>query len=239
MKIQVAPVAARLGSRVFAVAGLALSFATVGCGGSGAGGGSDNSGGSGGSGGGGGGGGNSATCGVDPCGGDVVGNWKASSSCVDHATLSMDIVAGAMRSCPTVSLGAVSMIPSGTLSLAADMSFTGTLAVSTTFDINYPPACVNGATCAQATQTMQTIVGTNGITSVSCAGTGGCTCTTAQSIEIINATGTWATSGTTLTFAGAPGGDGPYCVQGSALHLVGYDLATMTRIVSDFVLTKQ
>jgi len=42
-----------------------------------------------------------------------------------------------------------------------------------------------------------------------------------------------------LTFAQAPGGDGPYCVQDSALHLVDYDRATMTKIVSDHVMTKQ
>ena len=41
------------------------------------------------------------------------------------------------------------------------------------------------------------------------------------------------------TFAGAPGGNGPYCVQGSSLHLVGFDLATMTKIVSDIMLAKQ
>jgi len=58
-------------------------------------------------------------------------------------------------------------------------------------------------------------------------------------LDIINATGTYATSGTMLTFAGAPGGDGPYCVQGSSLHLVGYDRATKTRIISDLVMTKQ
>ena len=86
---------------------------------------------------------------------------------------------------------------------------------------------------------MQSNVGRNGVTSVTCTGTDSCTCTTAQTIPIINATGTWATSGTTLTFAGAPGGDGPFCVQGSSLHLVGYDLATSTMISNDIVLTKQ
>ena len=81
-------------------------------------------------------------------------------------------------------------------------------------------------------------VGTNGITSITCAGTGSCVCTTALTIDIVNATGTWATSGTMLTFAGAPGGDGPYCVQGSTLHLVALDRATMTKVINDIVLTK-
>jgi hypothetical protein len=119
------------------------------------------------------------------------------------------------------------------------MSFTGNLAVNAMVDVDLPAACISGKTCADVAAPMQANVGRNGVTSVTCAGTGACTCTTAQTIPIINATGTWATSGTTLTFAGAPGGNGPFCVQGSSLHLVGYDLATMTMISNDIVLTKQ
>ena len=42
-----------------------------------------------------------------------------------------------------------------------------------------------------------------------------------------------------VTFEGAPGGNGPYCVQGSSLHMIGLDLATMTKVVNDIVLTRQ
>jgi hypothetical protein len=143
-----------------------------------------------------------------------------------------------MGSCPDLSLGEVSLTPTGTLSLGADMSFTGALAVSTTMEVNYPTTCVGTATCAMLSDTLQSTVGTHGITSVSCAGAGSCTCTTVIDIPIINATGTWATSGTMLTFAGAPGGDGPYCVQGSSLHMVALDRSTMTKVVNDVVLTK-
>ena len=177
-------------------------------------------------------------CGMAPCGGDPVGTWAASSACLDHATLEKDFLAGVRVACPTASLGAVSMKPTGTLALGADKSFTGDLAVSSEMDVNYPATCTNGASCAELTEVLQTIVGTNGITSVTCTGTSSCVCTHLQSIDIIRATGTWATSGTNMTFAGAPGGNGPYCVQGASLHLLGYDLATMTTIVSDFVLTK-
>jgi len=178
------------------------------------------------------------TCGVAPCGGDVVGDWTASSACMDRATLKMDFLAGTMGSCPSTSLGAVNMTSAGTLAMGADMTFTGTLVVNATIDVNYPPACINNGTCAAVEATLQNTVGTNGITSVRCAGTGSCVCTTALTIDIINATGTWATSGTMLTFAGAPGGDGPYCVQGSSLHLVALDRATMTKVINDIVLTK-
>lgn len=180
-----------------------------------------------------------STCGVAPCGGDVVGHWTASSACVDHAAFSTDIKAVLMGACPDLSIGDVNLTPSGTLDMGADMSFTGALSVSTSLDVNYPPNCVNGATCEALTQTLRaTTVGTAGITSVNCVGTDACTCTSVIDLEIINATGTWATSGTQLTFAGAPGGDGPYCVQGSSLHLVALDRTTMTKVINDIVMTK-
>jgi hypothetical protein len=209
-----------------ALAAAALSFAAAGCGDSNnntdSGSGSD-----------------AGTCGVPPCGGDVVGNWTASSACVDHAAFSMDILAVLMGACPGLSIGDVNLTPTGTLNMGADMSFTGALSVSTTMDVNYPPACVNGASCEALQETLRaTTVGTAGITAVTCVGTDACTCTSVIDLEIINASGTWATSGTQLTFAGAPGGNGPYCVQGSSLHLVALDRATMSKVINDIVMTK-
>jgi len=129
-------------------------------------------------------------------------------------------------------------MPTGMLALNADMSYTGTLATDASIDVNLPAACVGTMTCAQVQQTMQGVVGRNGVTSVTCVGTGSCVCTTMQTIPIIEATGTWAMSGTTVTFAGAPGGNGPVCVVGSSLHLLGLD-STNTKVTNDIVLTKQ
>jgi hypothetical protein len=182
---------------------------------------------------------NVGTCGVAPCGGDVVGDWAASSVCIDPTPFSMDILRRVKSTCPDLSLGTVTITPSGTLSLAADRSFTGSLVVNAAVALIYPATCVAGASCDDLTATLRTTVGTNGITGVSCVGTDSCTCTTTQAIDIVNATGTWATSGTQLTFAGAPGGNGPYCVQGSSLHLIGLDTTTMSEVVNDIVLIKQ
>jgi hypothetical protein len=234
MKLDVVTVRTGLGLLLSTLAGVAMSFAGAGCGPGGNGG----SGGHGGTGGSGGAGGTAEMCGVPPCGGDVVGNWTASSACMDHAIFSAEFLAGVQGACPTASLGTVSVMPTGTLNLAADMSFTGALTVNAMVDLILPAACVMGETCDQVAQPLQSLVGRNGVISVTCAGTDSCTCTIAQIIPIINATGTWATSGTTLTFAEAPGGDGPFCVQGSSLHLIGYDLATNTMISNDIVLTK-
>jgi len=213
----------RIGPVAASVAGFALALAAAGCGGGGP---------------------TVGTCGIAPCGGDVVGDWTASTSCLDHATLEQDILTGLKGNCPTVRLGEVTMTPRGTLALRADMTFTGALDVDSTFEIVYPAACTTGQTCAAVEHTLQTTVGTNGITAVTCMDTAGmagaCTCTTALTLDIIDpTTGTYAVSGTMLTFAEAPGGNGPYCVQESSLHLVDYDRATRTKIVSDLVLIKQ
>jgi hypothetical protein len=202
------------------LAGLALSLAAAGCGGDGGGGGA---------------------CGVTPCGGDVVGTWQASSSCVDQATLNMEFLAGIMGSCPSASLGNVGLTPSGSVAFTADMMFTGTISVDSTIPIIFPAACTNGASCADLTAVLQALVGSNGITSATCVGSGACTCTVAQTFDSINDTGTWATSGTTLTITGAASGAqaNPYCVQGSSLHLLEFDSGGMMKVVGDIVLSKQ
>lgn len=218
--MSVGPVAGRAKwkSLTSALAAAALSFAAAGCDGGGNG---------------------SPTCGVAPCGGDVVGNWTGSSACVDPATLTMDILAPLKGACPQVSVAHVSLTSTGTLDMGADMSFTGSLAVTSMSDINYPAACIGGSTCDKLAATLQAIVGTNGITAITCSGAVSCICTMEQTIPIVNATGTWATSGTQLTFAGAPGGDGPYCVQDTTLHLIGLDVQTMTKVANDIILIKQ
>jgi hypothetical protein len=196
-------------------AALALSFSAAGCGGS-------------------------ASCGVKPCGGDVVGNWQASSACVDRATLNMEFLTGVMDACPTASLGNVTTTPTGNLSFAADMSFTGTLAVDSTIPLNFPASCIAGATCSQLTAALQTVVGMGGITAVSCAGSGSCTCTMAQTLNIVQGPGSWSGSGNTLVVTDAAGvqDDGVYCVQGTSLHLLDLDMPTMMKVVGDVVLSK-
>ena len=74
---------------------------------------------------------------------------------------------------------------------------------------------------------------------MTCAGTGSCTCTIAQTIDVVNDTGTWSMSGTTLTLTGATATkSGAYCVKGSSLHLLDLDTSTMMKVVGDTVLTK-
>jgi hypothetical protein len=186
-------------------------------------------------------GGGAGSCGVTPCGGDVVGTWEGSSACVDRARLEMDFLAGVMGSCANASLGNVTLTPSGTVSIAADMTFSGAISVDTMTEINFPAECTAGGNCVLLTQLLQSLVGMLGITSVSCTGSGGCTCTMAQTFPLLPAdTGTWSTSGTTLTLTGAGvTSQLPYCEQGTSLHLPDLDMTPMMKVVGDTILTRR
>jgi len=189
----------------------------------------------------GGGGGSSAmTCSVQPCGGDVVGNWQATSSCFDSASLA-DQFAG---SCPGETVTNIHFVPSGTLMFGTSGSYTAAVTMSATMDLNFPPSCLNGATCADVNQAEQGIVGMGGIDSVSCVGTSSCTCTMHLTVDVENSTGTYTTAGTQLTLTATSGGNGdngPYCVQGSTLHLLGLDMTMpmMGKVQSDITFMKQ
>jgi hypothetical protein len=188
------------------------------------------------------GGGSGGSCGVQPCGGDVAGNWRATSACADQASLDAAFM-GAIADCPSATLTNVHYAPSGTLMFGSSMSYTADITMGISFTMNMPASCLQGQTCADANTALQSIVGTDGITSVSCSGSGSCTCAIVGTLDVENSAGTYATAGTTLTLTAASGGNGdsgPYCVQGSTLHLVTVDMSmAMAKITGDIVLTKQ
>ena len=122
------------------------------------------------------GGGSGASCGVQPCGGDVAGNWRATSACADQASLDAAFM-GAIADCPSATLTNVHYAPSGTLMFGSSMSYTADITMGMSFNLNLPASCLAGQTCADANTALQAIVGTDGITSVTCSGSGSCTCT--------------------------------------------------------------
>ena len=188
------------------------------------------------------GGGSGASCGVQPCGGDVSGNWRATSACADQASLDAAFM-GAIADCPSATLTNVHYAPSGTLMFGSSMSYTADITMGISFNMNLPASCVQGQTCADVNTAIQSIVGTDGISSATCTGSGSCTCKIVGTLDVENSAGTYATAGTTLTLTASSGGNGdsgPYCVQGSTLHLVSVDMSmAMAKITSDIVLTRQ
>jgi len=195
-------------------ASLALAASTAGCGGS------------------------SGACGVQPCGGDPVGNWNASGACADSAELNMAFLEGLMGFCTTASLSGYSIRPSGTFNLAADLTYSLNMTLNMTVGVNIPGSCLMGQTCAALNTALQAQM-TAG-QSVSCAGSGSCNCT----FNIISTdaeTGTYTTAGTEMALTSAAGSTsgGPYCVQGSTLHLLTVDTSMpMATIQSDIVFSR-
>jgi hypothetical protein len=183
-----------------------------------------------------------SSCGVQPCGGDVVGNWRATSACADQSSLDAEF-SGALAGCTGATLSNVHYAPSGTLMFGSSMTYTAAVTMAVSFNMNLPASCLQGQTCADANTAIQSIVGTDGITAATCSGSGSCTCAIVGTLDIENSAGTYATAGTTLTLTATSGGNGdsgPYCVQGSTLHLVSVDMSmAMAKITGDIVLTRQ
>jgi hypothetical protein len=163
-------------------------------------------------------GGGDGSCGVAPCGGDVVGTWQASGGCVNDGVLRAQLASG----CPGMSLGSITFNPSGSFTFANSSTFTGSLTLSTTVVINFPSSCTGGLTCAELAADLQADIGADGV--ASCTGTSACVCTMSGE-DILSGPGTYTINGTTMMVTDSAGTSdgGPYCVQGSTLHLLELD----------------
>jgi len=194
-----------------------------------------------------GGGGGATTCGkVQPCGGNLVGSWKLSSSCSDAASLELGITA-----CPTARVDSVSQKPTGTASFTANGAYSVIGSNDVTLSFTLPADCLaaQGGTataCAAVHAGIQAEVGST-YKSGSCVVKGAdCSCTTVFNPQAIDEAGTYTTEGTvvTTTATGDTASSTDYCVQGSSLHMIQVD-ATMTmgamgtvKVLGDTVLTK-
>jgi hypothetical protein len=175
------------------------------------------------------------SCGVvAPCGGNVVGTWKASDVCISGATKTVMMGTG----CTATTSASPSV--SGTATFNSDGTFTSTTAIVITTTIDIPAACLaqlGGAGCAELATFISASEGDAGATAACSTATGGgCTC-----IVVDN--------GGAVASADPTGGSAPsvdsYCVAsgGSQLHLissstdVGVD-GGPTAATADVVLTK-
>jgi len=185
-------------------------------------------------------GGGSGSCGkVAPCGGDVVGNYNITSACLTLSSMDMPL-----EGCPGATVNASGIRVSGSASFNADMTYTLNETISASASETIPASCLtmNGITltCQQLDQAIQQLVTENpGVfQSAHCAGASSCTCSFTLAPVTTNSSGTYTTSGTTLTLSG--GGGGEYCVQGNELHLISIDMTMpMATMNGDIVLTKK
>src|SRR5262245_46639820 len=186
------------------------------------------------------------SCGtVQPCGGDAVGSWNASAACADKANAEavfLQLASG--LGCQAATLGSYSLAASGNLTLLADQTYTSTLEVRTSANVNVPSSCLQGLTCQLLTLAFQGVSTQFGdIESANCTGSMSCTCAVTINSPVFDSPGTYAVSatGTGLSLTSAMGtvGDEPYCVKGSELHVLSLDTATTPPTVTgDIVLKK-
>jgi hypothetical protein len=168
------------------------------------------------------------SCGAQACGGDLEGAWKATSACVDEAALSK-LVLGSYASCAGTSLSQVKATPYGVATFSSDLTYTISMSMDLSFQLNIPRSCFNGGDCSSAdNQFLRNLTGTEGVGSVACGGDTSCTCnqvgelTFGPSANSQGSSGTYAISGTTVSVTSTSGvsDSGPYCVEDpSTLHL--------------------
>jgi hypothetical protein len=149
---------------------------------------------------------------VPACGGNIVGNWRATQSCVTATRDLSSVCPGATAEIELVIGGTVTYNSDGTYS---SMPTGGTA----TFHEHFPNGCMPfGQTCDQFGQTL---VDGGAMISGSCStdGAGVCNCDAMGPETATNQTGTYVTSGGTLTLMhDGMTSTAPYCVQGGMLY---------------------
>jgi hypothetical protein len=157
------------------------------------------------------------------CGGNIAGTWNVTQAC---ETLSNVMASSGVCAAETAQAGSVTI--TGTAAFNSDMSYTLALNESISETLNIPSSCLtmSGATitCAELSEAIASVGGSDaGGPAFTCTTAGsGCSCNVVES-QAINETGTYTTSGNTLTTTASGGGGGGtsnYCVSGNSLHVL-------------------
>jgi hypothetical protein len=182
-----------------------------------------------------------SSCGmVQPCGGSIVGTWQVENTCLVNGGL----IADATQICPTATIAATKVSGTGMETWANDGTYHAMGTLSFDFKLTIPLSCFAAdKTCAGLGAEM---MADPTVTSASCS-TVGASCVCQLSTTEGDETGTYVTSGTTLTTT--PTGDtastDQYCVRGNELHDIALDMSMpvgsmgMAKIVGDIVFLRQ
>jgi hypothetical protein len=160
-------------------------------------------------------GGSGASCpSVSPCGGNIVGTWKVTQSCV---TATDDL--GSTGNGCTGASAVLDFTYSGTLTYNADLTLDSTINASEAVHEHFPSGCMPfGLTCDQAGRSAMDA----GTGSCSTDAQGGCNCDLMTTPAASAPAGTYSVSGNRLTSTTSAGSTstGSYCVQGGVLYLI-------------------
>lgn len=132
---------------------------------------------------------------------------------------------------------------SGTVAYNGDKTFQASLTVTGKVAVEVPASCLTQQnftlTCDQLQQALGANAADNGYESVSCSGSSGCSCTMSLVPRLQTTSGTYSTSGGTVTQTetGGTPDDSTYCVKGNTLTLSPGD--GTSPVTGSVVLTKQ
>jgi hypothetical protein len=159
-------------------------------------------------------GGGGASCAtVSACGGDLVGTWKVTQSCLTSIPDLSGVCAGAS--------GELAYMFSGTVTYNVDGTYSSMFDATVAGHERYPSGCApHGLTCAELEQSGRQAVDAGKVISYTCStdAAGACNCDSVTPESSANTSGTYSISGGTLTTtADGMTSTSSYCVQGGIL----------------------
>lgn len=152
-----------------------------------------------------------------PCGGDIVGTWNISESCIG--------VLSGVQTCPTLTADGSQLEQRGTVTYGSDGSYTSTSTTAGTLRITYPSTCTASLSCSELEQALSASLPA-GYQSVACqdAAAGACLCSFVLATPVTTDSGTYATANGVLTQTSSLGSSSSdYCVMGKQLKLTLHD----------------
>lgn len=143
------------------------------------------------------------------CGGSPQGTYDYTGGCID------DVFADAREACPAIDTSKAKITVKGSVTFAGS-ALTRNITVTTSGSITFPQACTYGQCALIESQLKSTF------DSISCSGSGDCTCVVSRKDVETDAT-TFAVSGNTLTTA--DGDEYSICVSGADFSYSGKSAA--------------
>jgi hypothetical protein len=181
------------------------------------------------------GGGNASCATPSACGGDIVGTWRVTQSCLTATKDLSSVCAGASAD--------IAYMLTGTVTYNADGTYGSALTGASTIHEHYESGCAPfGLTCAQLGQSVLPAIDAGTVISASCSmdAAGGCSCDSVTPLTTTNTVGTYSTSGGTLTSThDGMTSTSSYCVQGGILQEAVAPADGGLTSVGAIVLTKQ
>ena len=176
-----------------------------------------------------------------PCGGDLVGSWAVTASCLET-----NATAASTPGCQVSLAVKGSYSVTGTAVFNSDLTYNMALAGSGTSTVDFPLSClaVRGITIT-CNQLSQQFAPDPTISSVKCTVIGGttqtCECVSTLSGQPNPQAGTYSTSGSSLTTvpAGGAAEAETYCVRGNQLTISPSTADSMSSLVGNLTLFRK